>query len=50
MDLTLEGLNTELEFLKMRVSALEWALEAAGLPIPPTRQQLADAAKAGRPR
>lgn len=50
MELTLKGLNTELEFLRMRVSSLEKALDKAGIEIPPTRQELADRAAAEDPR
>lgn len=43
---TLEQLSLELEFLRMRVTSLEKALDAAGIPIPLTRQELADQAAA----
>jgi len=41
------ALNKEAEFLRMRVTVLEQALESAGIPVPPTRQQLAEAARRG---
>lgn len=40
-----DGLAIELEYLRMRVTALERALENAGIPIPPTRAELAEQAK-----
>jgi hypothetical protein len=43
----LSGLRTEAEFLRMRVTVLEQALAAAGIPVPPTRQELAEAARRG---
>lgn len=41
-----DGLEIEFECLRMRVTALERALEAAGIPIPPTPADLAAQAKA----
>lgn len=38
------GLEIEFEYLRMRVTALEMALIAAGIAIPPTRAELAAAA------
>lgn len=46
MELTLKGLSKEFEYLRMRVTVLEQALETAGIPIPPTRIQLAAEAQA----
>lgn len=43
---TIEQLSLELEFLRMRVTSLEKSLDAAGIPIPKTRQQLANEAAA----
>lgn len=40
-----DGLEIEFEYLRMRVTALERALENAGIPIPPTPAELAAQAK-----
>lgn len=40
-----DGLEIEFEYLRMRVTALERALEKAGIPIPPTPAELASQAK-----
>ena len=49
-EIDLRGLSTEMEMLMMRVSALEKALKDAGIPIPKTRQQLANEAAAEHAR
>lgn len=45
-DQKLRGLGLELDFLRGRVTALEKALDAAGIAIPPTRQELGNEAAA----
>lgn len=40
-EISLKGLHTEFEYLRMRVTALEQALEKAGIPVPPTRAKIA---------
>lgn len=40
-NLTLQGVSLELEYLRMRVTALEKALDAAGIEIPPNRAEIA---------
>lgn len=40
-----DGLEIEFEYLRMRVTALERALQAAGIAIPPTPAELAARAK-----
>lgn len=49
-EIDLRKLSTELEMLMMRVTALERALDAAGIAIPKTRQQLANEAAAEQAR
>lgn len=45
MDVTNKQLKSEIEFLMGRVTALESALEAAGIAIPKTRDQIANELK-----
>ena len=45
MDQDLKALSTEVEYLRMDVTALRQALVDAGIPIPPTRYELEAQAK-----